>query len=85
MFIGIKKHNGVSRKESGYWDSDFAEAKIGLNQIIEVAFDKDSEDKENIIIFRFADNDLDIRFKFISDGMGEYQRIKRILDEKTMT
>jgi hypothetical protein len=88
MFIEIAEHAGVEQNDNDYnssiWIKEFNTSKIGLNQIMVVDFYKDDKDNKDIISFRFTDDDIFIFLKFSDEGMGDYNRIKRILDDKTI-
>ena len=81
MFIEIKKHQGITviNPDEPIWTEKFENCLIGLHQIHNVEFL--SENNEKAIHFSF--NEEWTRYKFSKDAMGEYNRIKRILDELT--
>ena len=84
MFIEIKKHQGITviNQDEPIWTEKFENCLIGLHQIYNVEFLSENNDKS--IHFSFSSDGKEwIRYKFSKDGMGEYNRIKRILDELT--
>jgi len=87
MFIEIAEHAGVEKRDNDgddIWEKEFITSKISLNQIIYISFYKNSEDSKDVMSFIFADDNTSFFLKFSNEGMGEYKRIKRILDDKTI-
>ncbi len=87
MFIEINQHNGVAERsfDGHNWNKSFNNCHIGLNQITKVKFS--TEENEKIIEFSFGAKEVDeqwVDYKFNKEGMGEYNRIKRILDENVI-
>ena len=83
MFIEINKHQGVALQSihQSKWTESFQNKLIGLNQIRNIEFY--TKNNEQVILFSFSSDEHWEEHKFSKDGMSEYNRIKRILEEIT--
>lgn len=81
MFIEINKHTGVTSQSfhESKWHENFNDNLIGLNQVVNIEFRNDNNEK--IISFTFPSDMQWVEYKFAKAGMGEYHKIKRILEQ----
>jgi hypothetical protein len=82
MFINIREKDGVlyqDGNDAGVPKSNFGDFRLGLNQIIRIKFYE--EDKK---IYFFLLNEEWFELSFKKNAMGEYHRIKRLIDENTL-
>jgi hypothetical protein len=93
MFIEIKGNNDIYIKY-GDMNSDLIKNTfyINLDLIVSVSFQEETdtyfderpEVTRKAIYFGTATIDIDYTISFDKEGMGEYNRIKRIIEEQTI-
>jgi len=80
MFIEIREKDGVSYSDMNTIEkkSNFGNFSLGLNHIVKVYFE------ENSIYLMFVNGEHWFELTFEKKAMGEYHRIKRLIDENTL-
>ena len=79
MFIEIKKQNGISSNSAAFTDDE--QFFLNLSSIKSISFNSDT--KNNTISINYVD-DFTSNFFFTKEAIGEYQRIKRIIENQIL-